>query len=315
MADEERMVDDIQSDDINIKEYDTQTFKFMENILVPSRETTLYVTSLEKITADPRISVKRIILAMFALAVTLIFTFRFNLSSEGKLGYTILPSIFFVISVLALCVMYLAPEIDYSSVLGVNLNSLYNKISERVRVKAGAKVSYPRVNIEDDGFVELGPDQCGYLFKIVGQLNNTTLAAYVEDLAGVRQSYLVEREATTEELFFTKIKTLSYAENLKYFKNRYKNSYDSWSRDYFTKQYNFVDSQIASKEIGFMQYLFITDINRERAEQAVRILTNAAAEGMYEEMTLIDDTNEIKEILGSPLLIELLTEEGNFKDD
>lgn len=315
MADEERMVDDIQSDDINIKEYDTQTFKFMENILVPSRETTLYVTSLEKITADPRISVKRIILAMFALAVTLIFTFRFNLSSEGKLGYTILPSIFFVISVLALCVMYLAPEIDYSSVLGVNLNSLYNKISERVRVKAGAKVSYPRVNIEDDGFVELGPDQCGYLFKIVGQLNNTTLAAYVEDLAGVRQSYLVEREATTEELFFTKIKTLSYTENLKYFKNRYKNSYDSWSRDYFTKQYNFVDSQIASKEIGFMQYLFITDINRERAEQAVRILTNAAAEGMYEEMTLIDDTNEIKEILGSPLLIELLTEEGNFKDD
>lgn len=315
MADEERMVDDIQSDDINIKEYDTQTFKFMENILVPSRETTLYVTSLEKITADPRISVKRIILAMFALAVTLIFTFRFNLSSEGKLGYTILPSIFFVISVLALCVMYLAPEIDYSSVLGVNLNSLYNKISERVRVKAGAKVSYPRVNIEDGGFVELGPDQCGYLFKIVGQLNNTTLAAYVEDLAGVRQSYLVEREATTEELFFTKIKTLSYAENLKYFKNRYKNSYDSWSRDYFTKQYNFVDSQIASKEIGFMQYLFITDINRERAEQAVRILTNAAAEGMYEEMTLIDDTNEIKEILGSPLLIELLTEEGNFKDD
>lgn len=315
MADEERMVDDIQSDDINIKEYDTQTFKFMENILVPSRETTLYVTSLEKITADPRISVKRIILAMFALAVTLIFTFRFNLSSEGKLGYTILPSIFFVISVLALCVMYLAPEIDYSSVLGVNLNSLYNKISERVRVKAGAKVSYPRVNIEDDGFVELGPDQCGYLFKIVGQLNNTTLAAYVEDLAGVRQSYLVEREATTEELFFTKIKTLSYAENLKYFKNRYKNSYDSWSRDYFTKQYNFVDSQIASKEIGFMQYLFITDINRERVEQAVRILTNAAAEGMYEEMTLIDDTNEIKEILGSPLLIELLTEEGNFKDD
>lgn len=315
MADEERMVDDIQSDDINIKEYDTQTFKFMENILVPSRETTLYVTSLEKITADPRISVKRIILSMFALAVTLIFTFRFNLSSEGKLGYTILPSIFFVISVLALCVMYLAPEIDYSSVLGVNLNSLYNKISERVRVKAGAKVSYPRVNIEDDGFVELGPDQCGYLFKIVGQLNNTTLAAYVEDLAGVRQSYLVEREATTEELFFTKIKTLSYTENLKYFKNRYKNSYDSWSRDYFTKQYNFVDSQIASKEIGFMQYLFITDINRERAEQAVRILTNAAAEGMYEEMTLIDDTNEIKEILGSPLLIELLTEEGNFKDD
>lgn len=315
MADEERMVDDIQSDDINIKEYDTQTFKFMENILVPSRETTLYVTSLEKITADPRISVKRIILAMFALAVTLIFTFRFNLSSEGKLGYTILPSIFFVISVLALCVMYLAPEIDYSSILGVNLNSLYNKISERVRVKAGAKVSYPRVNIEDDGFVELGPDQCGYLFKIVGQLNNTTLAAYVEDLAGVRQSYLVEREATTEELFFTKIKTLSYTENLKYFKNRYKNSYDSWSRDYFTKQYNFVDSQIASKEIGFMQYLFITDINRERAEQAVRILTNAAAEGMYEEMTLIDDTNEIKEILGSPLLIELLTEEGNFKDD
>ena len=315
MADEERMVDDIQSDDINIKEYDTQTFKFMENILVPSRETTLYITSLEKITADPRISVKRIILSMFALAVTLIFTFRFNLSSEGKLGYTILPSIFFVISVLALCVMYLAPEIDYSSVLGVNLNSLYNKISERVRVKAGAKVSYPRVNIEDDGFVELGPDQCGYLFKIVGQLNNTTLAAYVEDLAGVRQSYLVEREATTEELFFTKIKTLSYTENLKYFKNRYKNSYDSWSRDYFTKQYNFVDSQIASKEIGFMQYLFITDINRERAEQAVRILTNAAAEGMYEEMTLIDDTNEIKEILGSPLLIELLTEEGNFKDD
>ena len=315
MADEERMVDDIQSDDINIKEYDTQTFKFMENILVPSRETTLYVTSLEKITADPRISVKRIILSMFALAVTLIFTFRFNLSSEGKLGYTILPSIFFVISVLALCVMYLAPEIDYSSVLGVNLNSLYNKISERVRVKAGAKVSYPRVNIEDDGFVELGPDQCGYLFKIVGQLNNTTLAAYVEDLAGVRQSYLVEREATTEELFFTKIKTLSYAENLKYFKNRYKNSYDSWSRDYFTKQYNFVDSQIASKEIGFMQYLFITDINRERAEQAVRILTDAAAEGMYEEVTLIDDTNEIKEILGSPLLIELLTEEGNFKDD
>lgn len=315
MADEERMVDDIQDDEIKIKEYDTRTFKFMENILIPSRETTLYVSSLEKITPDPRISVKRIIVGMFVAAMTLIFTARFNMKGEGKLGYTIVPSIFFVISVAILCVMYLTPEIDYSSALGVNLNSLYNKMTERIRVKSGAKMAYPRINIEDDGYIELSPDQCGYLFKVVGQLNNTTLAAYVEDLAGVRQSYLVEREATTEELFFTKIKTLSYAENLKYFKNRYKNSYDDWSREYFTKQYNFVDSQIASKEIGFMQYLFITDINRERAQQAVRILTNAASEGMYEEMTLVDDTKEIKEILGSPLLIELLSEEGNFKDD
>lgn len=315
--DEEQITQDFQDEEVKIQDYNIRNFKFMENIYVPPSETTFYVEMMEKISGDAKVSIKRILMAMLALGITTVLVINLNVSEPGRLAYTIVPSIFFMLSFIALLILYMMPEKDYSSKLEVILASLFNKITEHFREKAGAKISYPKINFDEsrNGLIQLGPDYYGYLFKVVGQLNNTTLAAYVEDLAGVRQSYLVERETTTEELFITKIKTLSYADNLTYFKQKYNTIKDDWSKNYFTKQYNFIDSQIASKEIGFIQYLFISDINIDRTDQAVRILLNSSAEGMYEEIKLIDDEKEIKEILGSPLLVEELNEEGNYSNE
>lgn len=294
-------------DNIEVIEYEPRTFKFMTNVLLPSSETTTYVSQLENITGDPRISFRRIIISMGVSALLLVAVLRYMLKIAERIPYVMFPSILFMVSTLTLTLFYLLPEKDYSSKLAVSLNSLVSLIGERVRKKTGFKLGYPAYSISKKGIVKLAPDQYGKLYRIVGQLNNTTLSQYVDQLASVRDSYLVERETTVEEMFITKIKTLSYEDNLHYFKDTYHKTKDDWSKAYLSLQYNFVDSQMAYQEVGFMQYLLITDMTKDRLDQACQVLHNAAAEGLYEEIESIKDKDEIIEILGSPTLIELLS--------
>lgn len=304
---EDMQTQTFEQDEVEVVEYEPRTFKFMTNVLLPSSETTTYVEQLENITGDPRISFRRIIIGMGVSAAVLIVTVRYLTKNPERVPYVIIPAILFIVCSLILILTYLLPEKDYSSTFEVSFNAIMSNIAERLRKKSGFKLGFPAINIAKNGVFKLSPEQFCRLYKVVGQLNNTTLAQYVDQLASVRDSYLVERESTVEEMFITKIKTLSYEDNLNYFKDTYEGSDDKWSKDYLSLQYNFVNSQMAYQEIGFIQYLMISDITKDRLDQACQVMQNAAAEGLYEEIQLITDPQEIKEVVGSPTLIELLS--------
>lgn len=290
-------------------------FKFMTSALIPSQETVTYVEKLEPVSSDPRVSFKRILISIFVLGLTGIGLAKFISADLGKVPYVIVPTIIFALCILILTVLYMLPERDFSSKLGVSLNLLVSKFVELGRKKSQFKLTSPKYKIDNNGMITFDNGKVGFLFKIVGQLNNTTLTAYVEQLSEIRKGYLIEREATVEEMMITKIETLDYKDNLTHLKETYQALDDNWSKAYFAQQYNFINSQMANKEIGFKQYLLITDLTEERLKQATRVLLNSAGEGLYEEITQLADKDLIKSVVYSPLLVNLIREPEEELDD
>lgn len=295
-------------DNEEIIEYQPRTFKFMTNVLLKASETTTYIEQLERISPDPRVSYRRLLTSMGISAIVFIVVLKNLFSVSDRVKYILLPSILFLLSSLVLLIYYMLPDRDYSSKFEVNLFATLSRLTERLRKKLGFKLSNPSIEFGKKGVFKLADDRYCRLYQVVGQLNNTTLAQYVDQLAAVRDGYLVEREATVDETFITKIKTLSYEDNLRYFREAYQKTNDEWAKDYMSIQYNFIDSQMSYQEIGFIQYLMIADITKDRLDQACQVLHNAAAEGLFEEIDLIEDETEIKTIIGSPLLLELFSE-------
>lgn len=287
-----------------------QKAKFMQSVLLDTKNRTRTVEQLEKITPDNKVSHARILIsAVIFLVLTVVVVALFIQQRNGRLLYTGVPIAVFYLSGIVLTVLYLVPSRNESMLASV-MKLINFQVLENLRIKSsvdGAIRTFGISKIYRDGLIKFDNGDLGYLYTIEGHLGLSTLPSVADEVARRRQEYFIGRSPTSSELLITSITKLRLDSQLEYYqdimrKNKTGDIQSTWRSVMAKLDDSYSRKHIHNNNTTIRQYLIIREIDKTQLLRAATQLENAAYSGMLSYVGQITRSAEVRSILGRIVL-------------
>lgn len=263
-------------------------YKFMTNILSESKHRTQYIKSLEKFVMDARIPISRIVVALFASVILLIFTLHNLFSDSLKLRYVAVPVILAAISGYSLIFMYLMPSRN-KSMLDSAIELLLASFNESVRRKGEEKTDLKSFGIDKvkNGVCVMSNGDYGLVYEVEGHLSRSALPAIADAAAIAREKYLVARNATSYTTLVISIKRtdltsqIEHLEDLTMKRTDKVSANDDWRNYMAAINYKYLSEKIENTDMSIYQILILCDSTVDNLIKSKDTFESAAINGMY----------------------------------
>ena len=296
--------------------HEVPKFKFMTNILSSSLARVIRVKQLEKICADGEISFMRLIIIIFAVVGTALTILYLSVKDFYKFTYIWKGMIFLYIALAIIAYQSLASIRGGKSLLSAVLSMEQNRFEEffRRRFKENNLV-LKNLGIDSmkKGILKFTDNYVGVAYLVSGQLNNSVLPSVVIKLLKARESYLVSRKASSNEILITSVRHVDIEPQLEsleelYMKNNEDDLNDMWNRYMISQMADHIKLNFKDKDISIKQVLIIKDIDIKTLMQSKDIFERAVNnEGLYAHAIPLLTKEDLTKYLQS---VTLLSEKG-----
>lgn len=291
-------------------------FKFMTNILSSSISRVIKVKQLESICADGEIPFTRLLITIFSTVIAALIIFIYSIKNPYKFSFLWLGMIFLMIAILIFAYQSLASIRGNKSLISAVISMEKHRIEEYLRRKFKEdNLALKNLGIDSmkEGILKFTDNYVGVAYLVSGQLNNSVLPSVVTKLLSARESYLVSRKPTSNEILITSVQPVDIKPQLDsleelYIKNNEDTLDDMWNRYMIDQMANHIKLNFENKDTSIKQILIIKDIDIKTLKQSQEIFERAVSnEGLYANAMWLSDKKSLTKYLQS---VVLLSEKG-----
>lgn len=284
-------------------------YKWMANILVPSRMRGLYLKPLEYISPDAKVPFQRVVAAMLVSAAAVLGAVVYVSDAQAKAPYVAAPIACAVACVLAMAVVYLLSSRNRSMLQAVAEYNAFKLIEAR-RSRSNLRLGSLGIDgVGADGTVRFEGGDLGAVYDVRGQISESTLPRVANAVAHARMAYYVARTPTSQELRITSIEPnlmesqLADFDRIADLRGRSADPRDRWVAE-LARQHRVAMEHVmaAGNQMTMVQTVVLRDETAEALAQSCRQFERACAAGMYARASRICSPEAVEGRLGGCVL-------------